>query len=329
MKKRLALVAALAAAGLMLAGCSSGGSSAPASTAASGGTAGALPTDPISINLGLIPFAELAPVMIAQQKGWFTDAGITLNVTMASAGATIIQAMAAGQIDIGYVNSVSAVQAISNGLPLVAFRDNDTQTTQGVYALKSGPIKTAKDLEGKTIAVSGLKGLADLTSQAPLEADGVDWSKVKLVQIAPADQEQALATGQVDAVWFSEPYRTLADQHLGLTLISKMLQGPTEGMATAMWVANATYWQQHADNVKRFNAVLGRAMHYAIDNPSEVAAILPTYTSLTPDLAPLVKPAWVPDRDLHQSVAPLNDLMVKYDYISSPIDLDTTIVDAN
>ncbi len=334
MKTKFTLLAAVAAAGLALAGCSSGtatpdgNSTAPATSDSTGG----LPTDPITVRLAEIPYSNMAPVKIAEEQGKFQDAGITVETTDFNNGAQVIQALAAGQADVGYVGSISAVQAVDKGLPIVTFSNSDVGTTQGIYVLASSDIKTGKDLEGKTIAVSGIGGLADITSRAPLEAEGVDWSKVKLVQVAPDAQEQALGSGQVDAVWFSEPQQTLAAKDLGTRQITKMLQGPTEGMATGIWVANADYAKNNLDDLKRFNKVLGDAMRFANDNPDEVAAILPSFTGLTPELAALVKMIWVPDGtggDYRQALTILNDLGAKYGYISKPIDLNAFVVDAS
>lgn len=332
-RRRHHLVAALAVAALALAGCSSAGSTreqdgGPAPSPAQAG--GPLPTDPITIRVALLPYATIAPLKLAEQKGWFEEAGITLETTDFNQGAQTVQALASDQADIAYVGSVSAVLAMSQGLPIVAFSDSDTMTTQGIYVLESSSIEEPKDLEGKTLAVAALRGLPDLTSQAPLEAEGVDYSSIDVVQVAPDAQEQALASGQVDAVWLAEPQRTIADANLGIRQITKELQGPTENMNQALWIASTSYWEQNPDDVRRFNAVMYDAMNHANENPDDVVETLLTYTALTPELAPAAVSSWVPDGkggDFKAAMGVANTLMVKYGYIPEEVDLDRFIVD--
>ena len=62
--------------------------------------------------------------------------------------------------------------------------------------LKDGPIKSGKDLEGKTIAVNTLKNICEVTIKASLEKEGVDVDKLKFTEVPFPDMLAALENGR-------------------------------------------------------------------------------------------------------------------------------------
>jgi ABC-type amino acid transport substrate-binding protein len=77
-----------------------------------------------------------------------------------------------------------------------------------VLVKDSGPIRTPKDLEGRTVAVNTLQNVGPLTINAALEKAGVDYESVKYVEVPFPEMAAALEADRVDAAWVVEPFVT-------------------------------------------------------------------------------------------------------------------------
>jgi len=108
---------------------------------------------------------------------------------------------------------VSVAQAYVKGIPISVFAGGGLYTAASPATLlvvpKNSPLRTPKDLEGKTI---GLPGLGDQLQAAVtiwLQKNGADSSKVKFVEVNPPTvMLGALAQGRIDAATPPEPIMT-------------------------------------------------------------------------------------------------------------------------
>ncbi len=108
------------------------------------------------------------------------------------------QAVGAGQFDFGMSFAGAVILNAARGLPLVSLGTFSYDSTMGALLLADGPIKTAKDFEGKKV------GIVPTGADAPywpafLQKAGLDPSSVTLVQCDARVLEQALMNKQVDA----------------------------------------------------------------------------------------------------------------------------------
>ncbi|WP_345044923.1 ABC transporter substrate-binding protein [Georgenia daeguensis] len=311
------------AAAALLAACAGGGDG-QADAGGDGATDTA--TETRQIKVGVQPFAELAPFYIAQQEGLFAEHGLEVEVQQASEGASLIAAMVGGDVPIVYSNYVSLLTAVDQGLPVRIFRENDRPGVQALYVLPDSEIQEPADFEGATIAVNGLGNIMEVTSRGVLEHHGVDLSTVKFVEIPPPNMQQALEQGQVDAAWLVEPFVTLATQ-TGARPVVSAFEGPTENAPVAGWATTAQYLQENPDVVADFKAAMDEAMEIAASDPDAVAEIIPTYTEISPELAQsLAEIAFAENSDL-SGLAGLEELLVKYEIIAEPTDLEEVVVE--
>src|SRR6185312_2408628 len=169
---------------------------------------------PAVINLIQLPADNSAEVYYAQDLGYFKDAGLDVRVTSMTNSGAIIAARAGGAGDIG--NSVigSAAQAREKGIPVRFIAPAglyvDATPTSALFVAKDSPIKTAADLEGKTVAVSGLNDLTYYATRAWIDKHGGDSSKVKYVELPFPAMNAAVEQHRVDAVYNIEPFMTAA-----------------------------------------------------------------------------------------------------------------------
>ncbi len=128
-------------------------------------------------------------------------------------GLDIMQAVAAGEIDIAALASDGAISGRANGVPIVTVAGFAKGGVRLVAGAETG-IKNIRGLKGKKVGVAR-GGIHELLLYAELEKAGLTWSDkpgkdVQIVFLAFADLNQALATWQIDAMCQSEPQSSQA-----------------------------------------------------------------------------------------------------------------------
>lgn len=140
---------------------------APSAIAADG------PGKGITINVGYFPVVSPVPIMRAQRM--LEDKGYTVNwvpITQGLPGAA--SAVAAGKLDIAWGNSISAVVIFSQSPDSAQFIGQSFVNANVTVVAEKSSIKSAKDIVGKKVVVSGMKTASTLFFQIGLKQAGVD-----------------------------------------------------------------------------------------------------------------------------------------------------------
>jgi NitT/TauT family transport system substrate-binding protein len=300
---------------------SSGGGSSGGSTS-SGGTT--------TVKVGLIPIVDVAPLYLGQKKGFYEKQGLKLSLTLASGGAAIVPAVASGQYQFGFSNLFSLMVAQSNGVSLKAISNGVASTgIQGkdfgaAVVKKDSSIKTAKDLEGKKVAVNTLKNIVELSVRASVKKAGGDPDKVKFVEIPFDQMPAALDKGQVDAAMPVEPaLTTIRDQ--GGREIASPLVDVAPNLTVAMYFTSPQYAQKNPAVVKKFQQATAESLAYADAHPDEVRRIVATYTKVPASvLAKVTLPKWPADAN-RASIETQAKLGEAFGFFKKTPDLDTLL----
>ncbi|HKE73646.1 MAG TPA: ABC transporter substrate-binding protein [Acidimicrobiales bacterium] len=323
--RALALVCVM---GLVVAAC--GGDDNGNDNAASGG--GNAPKELTKLKVGVVPVVDVAPLYLGIKKGFFKDEGLDVTPVVAQGGAAIIPAVVNGDQQIGFSNIVSLllgqtqnlpVQVISQGVQATDDPDNDT----AAIAVKGdSPIKTAADLEGKTIAINTLKNISELTVKAALDGEGVDVSTLKFVEVPLPDMVGQLDAGRVDAAGLVEPFITTGKAAGDRTLIYDRVATEPK-MTVATYFTSKSFLGSDPDTVDAFVKAMNKSLEYATDHPDEARAAIGEYTEIPPDvLAKVVLPLWQTDLN-RDSIDKINELMVKYGIAEKKADVDALIAE--
>jgi NitT/TauT family transport system substrate-binding protein len=127
----------------------------------------------ITINIGYFPVVSPVPIMRTQHM--LEDKGYTVNwvpITQGLPGAA--SAVAAGKLDIAWGNSISAVVIFSQSPDAAQFIGQSFINANVTVVAEKSPIKSAKDIVGKKVVVSGMKTASTLFFQIGLKKAGVD-----------------------------------------------------------------------------------------------------------------------------------------------------------
>src|SRR5215217_4467665 len=229
---------------------------------------------PTTLKVGVIPIADVAPLYLGMKKGFFEDQKLTIKPQLAEGGAAITPAVLSGDFQIGFSNTISLLIAASQDLPVqiigqgVLAGKTEKQAWADLLVLKNGPIKTGKDLEGKTIAVNTLKNICEVTIKASLEKEGVAVDKLKFTEVPFPDMNAALEGHRVDGACVVEPFvsQGKAGQAKG---IDPFYVRTAPDLTVATYFTSKQYAEKNPDVVDRFAKAINKSLTYAQSHPAE------------------------------------------------------------
>jgi len=215
--------------------------------------------------------ANLWPLHIAAQNGYFDAAGIKVDIVFAQSNASVIQQLAAGSYNIApSAGIVDPIRAIDKGAPVALVR---IVIQAPPYALLAKPeIKSIEALKGKTIIIGGAKDVTRIFTERMLAPHGLKSGDYDYVFAgATSARFSALKSGAVDAALLTMPFNFFAESagfsNLGFTF-DYLPDMPFAGMAV-----NRDWAQGHVDILKRFLDAYTKGVAWFDDPHNRDAAI--------------------------------------------------------
>lgn len=237
---------------------------------------------PATIRVGATGNDAAAEVYYADELGLFKKRGLAVQIVQQRSGAAQAAAVAGGSLDIGEQNIISMAHAHERGLPFVfiapAAEYVDSAASTAMIVAKSSPLRTAKDLEGKTIAVSSLNDLTQTAAQAWVDQNGGDSSKVKFIEMSPTESPSAVVRGTVQAAVVPEPALSRAGSDI------RVFAKPYGAIAPAFmingWFANRDWVAKNRTSAKAFADAILEAGRWANTHRAESAKILEKHSRI-------------------------------------------------
>jgi NitT/TauT family transport system substrate-binding protein len=235
---------------------------------------------PLVVGLGYIPSVQFAQYYLAQQAGYYAEAG--LEVTLQNKiDPELITLLGQGAVDIGSGDGTSVIPAVSQGIPVVY-----TSTIYGRFpavliAKADSGITTAADLAGRRIGTPGRYGTNWIMLQALLGSAGLTTDDVKIVEFPDFGQATALQQGVVDAATGfanNEPV-VLGREGIDTVVLTVDEVTPLPGPGL---VTGTTTLAAKEDALRAFTAATLRAMDEIAADPQQG---LDATFALVPDLA--------------------------------------------
>jgi NitT/TauT family transport system substrate-binding protein len=283
-----------------------------------------------TLKVGVIPIADVAPLYLGIDKGFFKEEQLKIEPQLAEGGAAITPAVVSGDFQIGFSNTISLLIAASKDLPVeiisqgVLGGKTEEEAWADLLVLKDGPIQDGKDLEGKTIAVNTLENICEVTIKASLEQDGVDVDKLKFAEVPFPDMNAALEQKRVDGACVVEPFvsQGTAGKAKG---IDPFYVRTAPDLTVATYFTTKQYAEENADTVDRFVRAINKSLEYAQAHPDEVRQTLLDYTEIPPEAVEAIKlPIWRTDLN-EPTIEKLSELSKKYGLIEEEPDLNELI----
>ncbi len=247
---------------LIITACGSGTPAAGPTTAPAAATTAA-PTggEATTVHLAYFPNLTHAVALVGTANGTFQKAlgpNVTIDVKTFNAGPALIEALFAGEIDIGYVGPNPAingyVKSKGDALRIIA----GASSGGALFIVRpEANIKSPKDLDGKKIASPQLGGTQDVALRYVVKEAGLKTAdQGGTVTILPTQNPDILTLfqkGDIDGAWVPEPWATrLIVEAKGQVLIDERDIWPDRKFTTTLVVVSRKFLAAHPDLVEAF-----------------------------------------------------------------------------
>jgi NitT/TauT family transport system substrate-binding protein len=253
------------------------------------------------VDVGVIPIVDVAPIYLGKAKGFFRSRGIDLTLVPEQGGAPIVKGVLAGKYQFGFSNVTSLMAAESNGAPLKAVASGVASTGRpgrdfsAVVVMDGSPIRSAKDLAGKKIAVNTLKNLGDTTVRQSVRLAGGDAGHIRFEAMPFGEMPAALQGRRVDAAWVVEPQLSEALTQGGQVVASNYVDTAPD-LTVALYFTSRPVIARDPVLVTHFTEAVRESLQYAADHPEEVRDIVGTYTKINDTVRiGMILPSWPED----------------------------------
>ncbi|GGF91654.1 nitrate ABC transporter substrate-binding protein [Paenibacillus albidus] len=214
----------------------------------------------VQINAGFAKGMTGIANQYAIAKGWYSDAGIDLDIVDIP---NPVAAFGAGEVDIADGDPGTYIPAIANGVTMKIV--GNMWRSRGAYWIIAKPeIKTWADLKGKTIGTGQATGGMALTVMEVLSQNGIDYKK-DVEYAANNFYQEAYASfvkGEVDATIIHQPFATLAEQEGTAHVLAKTWEYVPE-YQTGVLVASQKLIDEQPEVVERLLEVYFYTNEYA------------------------------------------------------------------
>ena len=163
-----------------------------------GTIAPAAATDKITLLLDWFVNPDHGPIIIAEEKGYFKDAGLDVEVIAPADPADPPKLVAAGRAELAISYQPQLHLQVAEGLPLVRVGTLVATPLNCLLVLADGPVKSIADLRGGKVGFS-VAGVEEALLKTILERNDVDLDEIDLVNVNWS-LSPSLMSGQVDAV---------------------------------------------------------------------------------------------------------------------------------
>lgn len=236
----------------------------------------------IIVGLSSVNIAFL-PVYVTQEKGFFKDEGLEVLLVMFNAGATNLQALIGGDVQIMGSAFVETIGGRAAGV--------DIKNFWGIcnlmpFQLYSQPDFTSmKQAKGKSFAISRFGSLTDFLTRATLNHFGIDPKEVTILQIGSTPARFAALTAKgVDAsiVWF--PVTEIAKSKGFAKLLDLKEVFPEWPYET--FAAKESWLAKEKATVTKFLRAYRRGVKHTLENKEDGIRAIRKYVKMDPAYAP-------------------------------------------
>ena len=287
------------------------------------------PAPPAHIRVAITSADQFAEAYYARDAGFFSKAGLDVEIVGMSTGGQIATAVASGAVDMGMSNTGQLANAIVHGAPFVIVASGGLYSSAApataLVVAKNSAAHAARDLEGKTVSVTALRDITQIGPTAWMTRNGADATKAKFVEIPFSEVSAALDRGTIDAGMLAEPWLSTGIAAGTIRVLAYVFTDIAPTFVLSPWFATADYYRQNSDLVRRFTRALYDSARWSNAHHPETAAILAKYGKFDPiALQRMNRSIFATSLDLAQ-LQPALTVMYKYGAIDKPLQADAIV----
>ncbi len=229
----------------------------------------------VTLILDYVPNTNHTGIYVAQEKGYFQDEGLQVNIIEPGnneTSATLV-AVGKGEFGVSYQEDVTYARSAKEPLPIRAIATIIQHNTSGFVSLKSANINSCKDFEGKVYA--GWQAPSEeAVIRAVMKQAGADFDQLTMVG---ADGSGFASFGKnVDLQWDFEGWAVTKGRMDGYDLNYLPLRDLDKRLDyyTPLLITNEDMIKNDPETVRAFLTAVRKGYEYAIEYPQEAAEIL-------------------------------------------------------
>jgi NitT/TauT family transport system substrate-binding protein len=260
---------------------------------------------------------------IGKRAGIFQKHGLNLEILYTNGGGETLQAVISGSVDIGIgAGTSSALGAFAKGAPVRILLAGATGASDLYwYVPPASPLKSFKDLDGKTVAYSTNGASTHITVLALIKHFGVS-AKAVSTGAAGVTLTQAMS-GQIDVGWASPPFGLAELEEGKIRLIARGSDAPsTHNQTVRVHIVNANALAQRRAVMERFAQAYRETWEWLYSNP-DGPKVYATYGKVPEKLAIRIRDEFLPKAALQpDEVLGVDQVMrdaIEYKFLSAPL----------
>lgn len=239
--------------------------------------------DNYTVKLGYYNCDHMVAACVGEGAGIYKELGLNVELT---GNGKVPEAMAAGQMDVGYIGATGLSEASTKGAPIMIAATNHLGGS--MYLVVANDIKKPEDLLGQPVGFS-----SDLsTDEAWLLAYGpqtglpADSSKFKCLEFgSQADKYLALKTGQIKAFTCCDPWASMAEFEGTGKIMGTYLEMDGQLGVCCTYAMNKKFKEEHPELAKKMVLAHTKSMEYIYTHPLESAKIFAEYYKVPVEVA--------------------------------------------
>jgi len=241
-----------------------------------------------------------APLYVAEEKGFFADEGLDVEVIISGGGSKVMAAVIGGSVEFGGTTLGNVMQASEKGQDIQIFASLMNQYASNVVINKDIAKEKGVDanstlsekiqaLKGLKIAITSPGSSSDKLVRHLLEMEGIEPDKdVELVPLGKSDAVvPAFKNKQIDAFAFSSPTSEIALNENGLMLLN-LSQGEVsdlDGFLYTGLVAKKELMESDPELIEKMTRAVAKAEEFMKNDKEGAREILKkSFSEIDPEI---------------------------------------------
>ena len=225
-----------------------------------------------TIRLGVMSASDSAPILLAEEKGYFKEEGVNLELEIFTNGATKQSSIQAGELDGGMLSMTQVLNNANGGL-----KAKITTATDGMF-----PVVLSKNYEEKKEVKVGLMEVSVTNFLADKYLKDYKVNK-EFINEMPV-RMQMLMADKIDMAVLPEPMASNAE----LKGLKKKVYGDPDDFTPNAMVFSDEFIENNPNTVAAFHKAYNRAVEDIINNPDEAKDVLVNKLGLDPKVKELM-----------------------------------------
>jgi NitT/TauT family transport system substrate-binding protein len=275
----------------------------------------------LTVRVGTVTTDAYAQPFYAKEAGFFQKAGLNVELSVFTNGGGVVQAAAAGAIDVGLGDMIQIGSAWLRGLPFGFFMGSNLYTTDAPTTMlcvaKNAAISSAKDLEGQTIGLFSLRSMTQFATEEWLAQNGADPSTVRFVELPGSAMAASVARGTVAGAMLSEPF--LSASRADCRPFGKCFDALAKQFFLNAWFARRDWFATRPEIARKLVGVAIESARWANTHQAQTASVLASMAKLDSELIKTTTRArYASSLDPHD-MQPVLDIAYRYKALEKPI----------